>query len=153
MIDLDKFELEGMKRPGFKPTATEEELNELEQFYGHPLPEIYKEIMRKYNTFFSKYDCFDVYDQPFYLNYFFSLGSNKDDPQNIWWRIQSLSRYTGPGTLPFATDESNEIYFFKWIEDHSEIWILRSDELETPEDCPIIESLEELLSRLYISDC
>ena len=152
MIDLDKFELEGMKWPGFKPTATEEELNELELFYGHPLPEIYKEIMRKYNIFKSKYSCFNVYDEEFHLNYFYSLGDNKDNCLNIWWAIKFLQQYTGPDTLPFATDESNETYFFKWVNDHTEIWLLRTDELETPEDCPVTDSLDELLNRLYMPD-
>ncbi len=152
MIDLDKFELEGMKWPGFKPTATEEELNELEQFYGHPLPEVYKEIMRKYNTFESKYYCFDIYDEKFYLGAFLSLGDNKDNTQNIWWVINHFYQYTGPGTLPFALDATNEIYFFKWVNDHTEIWLLRTDELETPEDCPVTDSLDELLNRLYMPD-
>jgi len=152
MFDLSKLDFQPVYGEKVIQTVTDDQIADLEKHYGRSLPSKYKEILKKYNRLKPKLDEFDIGDETYLINYFYSLTDDKGSVSNIWWAIDNFSSFLGENTLPFAEDASNEIYFFKWVDDKTEVWLLRCDELEEPEDESVIESFDELLTLLHSSD-
>lgn len=136
-------------RTDIKPTATNDQIEELENSVGHALPESYKAILREHNGGTPALHHFDADEEAYSLNYFYSLGDKKDSSLNIWWAADRFSALAGPETLPFAEDATNNVYFFKWIDEIAQVWILRCDELEEPEADFVAHSFDELLCALH----
>lgn len=149
MFDLNKIKIKPVVCKGFNPTATRQEIEELIQYLGHSLPANYETILSRYNGGDPEVGDFILNNQEYSFNYFFSLGNRRDSSLNIWWKINSFSKFIGPNTLPFGMSGIGELYFFKWVDGNAEVWILRYDELEEPEDDFVASSFDEFLSRLH----
>ena len=156
-----QFNLNHLKIYNFNSSATEDQITELEQHFGHPIPETLKEIFTRYNGGEPDLDHFGEEGEGT-ISRFYTLNDDKDNVSNIWWAINAFSENIGPDTLPFAEDYDGDVYFFKWINGKAEVWIFRYNDHgydydedgynhdQIPSSCGcMFDSLEELLELLY----
>jgi hypothetical protein len=140
---------------GFKPAATETQIEELEKHCGHILPENYKSILRNFNGGAPEVTYFDVIDEDtgvpleWTLHKFYYLDNHKEIPANIWWVIENYSEFLGANTLPFADDGIQQIYYMKWVDDEPQVWFLAYLDIEEPETFFLMNSFDELLAALH----
>ncbi|KTD18480.1 ankyrin repeat domain-containing protein [Legionella jordanis] len=142
----------------FKPAPTASQFAELEQHFGHPLPASLKEILTHYNGCFPLLNYYgdDEYSS---ISFFYGLDENRDSPANIWWSIDSFSKYLGRETLPFAEDRYGGVYYLKWVKGKAQVWLFQygdqpfdheDDNYTMPTAYNLIsESLDALLESLY----
>jgi hypothetical protein len=142
----------------FKQAPTEEQIAELEKYWGHTLPENYKIILKNYHGGIPEAKDFDAVDEEtgaslgYELHNFFSVDEHKERPLNIWWVIKNYATLIGTGTLPFADDGYNRIYYMKWDKNVHQIWVLKFMSEDEPETYLLMNSFDELLGALYNAD-
>jgi hypothetical protein len=158
MFDFSKIRMIPRNTTGFKIAATDDQIIELEQHCGHTLPNNYKTILKLFNGGTPEAKYFNVIDPStdlpgeWELNRFYYLDNNKEMPSNIWWIIERYSQFIGPGTLPFACDDSQQIYYIKWVNDEPQVWFLAYLDIEGTETCFLMNSFDELLEDLYAAE-
>jgi cell wall assembly regulator SMI1 len=157
MFDFSKIKMRPSYTTNYKPSATDAQIAQLENHCGHSLPENYKEILKNYNGAESGAKYFSVVTNEGVhcereLHDFFYLDNNKNSPGNIWWNIEHFNEYMGPNTIPFANDGVNQVYFMKWVNDVPQVWFLAYLDIEEPESWLVMESFDELLESLYVSE-
>ncbi len=158
MFNFDKIKMIPCSPSGFKPQATKIQIEELERYCGHSLPENYKTILKNYNygrptaNYFNVIDSTNNLTVEWELNKFYSLDKNKDSPANIWWCIKNYSSYMGPNTLPFANDICKQIFYMKWVDNIPQVWFLEYLDIKESKTYLIKKSFDELLSSLYAED-
>jgi hypothetical protein len=150
-------------RKEFKATPDQTQLAELEQYFGHPLPDSLKEIFIHYNGCRPGLNYFaDNEDSS--LRHFYFLNDERETISNIWWAISTYSEFLAPETLPFAEDRYGGVFFLKWVDGAAQVWLFQcgdqpfeydyDNEEENNEEMPvayrcIANSLDELLEALY----
>jgi len=159
MFDFSKIGLLPTHIDGFRPAATDAQIAELEQHCGYPLPENYKLILRHYNGCCPTAKYFDVIDEDgipgeWTLYDFYTLDQDKESPANIWWTIKHYGADMGPNTIPFAEDRADQIYYFKWVNDAPQVWMIGYDYDVEAEDVSepgvfVLDSFDTLLNSLY----
>lgn len=124
------FNLNQLQFDRIEPPATEEEIEALQNYVGHPLPELYKEICRHFNGGLSKLNCFeDVEGRVSKIGFFFRVTSEEDKDYNIWGVIRNFSDQLAKDCLPFARDRGGSIFYLKWVNDKAQVWRLLYGEL------------------------
>lgn len=158
MFDLNKIKITPAYYTEFYPPASEESIKELEEHYGHSLPDSLKEIFTKYNGGGPEAYLVKVYNPEFglygerSLDRFYLLNDDKDKPSNLWFYINNFSDVMGKSTIPFAEDAAGNTYYLKWANGQHQVWYLATDELEEPEIELIFNSFDELLESMYFDD-
>lgn len=118
------FQVSQLKISRVKPPASETQLIELEQHFGHPIPDKLKEIFRNYNGGAPKLNKYGDYETLDSIGYFYTLNDDKDNVNNIWNIINDLGKILGPDTLPFAEHSYNSVYYLKWEENQAKVYLL-----------------------------
>lgn len=157
MFDLGTLKITPFWGNEFYPPATDELIAELEQLCGHPLLPLHKEILKKYNGGGPEANCFSVtapgdtfpVDWPF--SFFYPLCTDRNKSINIFNLMQQYQQFLGPDTLPFAENDNQECYYFKWIGSNVEIWLFQFQE-HKPGSRFITSSFENLLENLYFNE-
>jgi hypothetical protein len=158
VFDFSKIGMRPRYFSGYKLGVTEIQIKELENHYGHELPEHYKCILKNYHGGMPEAKDFGATDEDtgvplgYELHNFFIVDEHTDRPLNIFWAIKNYSNLIGPGTLPFADDGYNRIYYMRWDKNAHQVWALKfmsEDELET---YFLMNSFDELLGALYNAD-
>lgn len=158
-----KFHLSQLQFNFIESPATEEEINELQKYIAHPLPELYKEICRHYNGGAPKLNYYDDEDGGWNTNNigcFFHVTSNRAKDFNIWNAIEDFSPELKKDCLPFAGDNyGDSIFYLKWVGDKVQVWRLLYGELAYEYDDDnnehgrvhvlINESFDDFLESLY----
>ncbi len=158
MFDFSKIGMKPTYGEDFFPSATEEQIKELEDYCGHTLPENYKTILKKYNGGQPEAKYFDVIDEEFgvpcewKLYDFYILNNNKESSSNVWWIVEQYPEFLGPNTLPFADDGLQQFYYLKWVDDVPQVWFLAYLDRDYPETYLVMESFDKLLESLYAVD-
>lgn len=154
MIDLSKIGIIPLD-DDFTLGVTEAQIVELENHFGHSLPENYKLILKNYNGSGPMEKYFDAIDEEtgipleYKFSVFYYVDEHKKLPGNIWWVIEDYSSILGPNTLPFAHDGIHQIYYLKWVNETPEIWYFVYLDRDEPETFRVINSFDELLGALY----
>ncbi len=118
-FDLTQLGMYQCKQP-----ASETQIIQAEQHYGHSLPARLKEIFSHYNggrTKLHKYDTYDAHDS---ISHFYTLNDDKENVNNIWHVIKNWGNILGPNTLPFAEHSEGSTYFLKWEQNQSKVYLL-----------------------------
>jgi hypothetical protein len=142
----------------FKQAPTEEQIAELEKYWGHALPENYKFILNHFNGGSPEANYFEVIDPcagiagEWNIGKFFTLDGNKEFPSNIWWKLKNYAELMGDNALPFADDGIQQIYYLKWINNSPQVWYLAYLDLDEPETFFLMNSFDELLGALQSTD-
>ena len=118
------FSLSQLQFRRIEPPALEEEIKALQDYIGHPLPELYKEICRHFNGGKPKLKCFEDIDGRVDKNWFF-YRLTSDREKGFWKIIENFSSELKKEGLPFAHDSLGlNIFYFKWVNDKVEVWRL-----------------------------
>jgi len=154
MFDFSKIEMTPGYGSNFELGATTSQIEEIEQYCGHALPENLKIILQHYNGGDPEARYFEVKDDTeipgeMEISRFFILNDEKDVPANIWWKIKNYGEYMGPQTVPFASDYAEHIYYLKWVNDVPQVWYLAYQDMEGTETYPVKDSFDDLLEGLY----
>jgi len=130
----------------FKPAPTDEQITELEKYWGHALPENFKFILNNFNGGSPTANYFDVIDPlteiagEWKIGKFFTLDDKKDFPSNIWWKLKNYSDLMEPNALPFADDGLQQIYYMKWVNNSPQVWFLAYLDTDEPENYFLMNS-------------
>lgn len=162
------FHVSQLKMSHCKPPPNETQLSEIEQHFGHPLPEHLKELYLNYNGGWPGLDIFGEYDERQVISHFYKLGDDHEDISNIWQVIDNLGDILGPDALPFAEHDYGATFFLKWEENQAKVYILYCGELaleyfdsqgeswdsqSLPVAIePVTDSLDEFLEGLYATE-
>ena len=155
MFDFSKLKMTPSFGLNFDPPATDAQIEELEQYIKHSLPENLKIILKNYNGGQPSLKYFHALHPEYNttgamkLSHFYFLDDNTNANENIWWVINYYSEIMGPNTLPFADDGLQQIYYIKWVNDIPQVWFLAYLDLDEPETFLVKDSFDELLSDLY----
>ena len=125
------FSLSQLQFDRIKPPAAEEEIEKLQDYVGHPLPELYKEICRYFHGGMPQLDCFEDVDGALVkMGYFYSVVNAKEKGYNIWKVIKNFRSELGTDCLPFAGDSLGlSTFYLKWVNDKVQVWRLLYGEL------------------------
>ncbi|MGC1181385.1 SMI1/KNR4 family protein [Legionella sp.] len=125
------FSLSQLQFSRIKPSASEEEIEALQDYIGHPLPELYKEICRHFNGGMPKFDCFeDAEGRVDEIGNFFRVIDKKEKDYSIWNMVENFKLELGKDCLPFARDSLGlSIFYLKWVNDKVQVWRLLYGEL------------------------
>ncbi|EHL31487.1 SMI1/KNR4 family protein [Legionella drancourtii] len=118
------FHVSQLKISRVKAPASEAQLMQLEQHFGHPIPDQLKEIFRNYNGGTPKLNKYGDYETHDSIGYFYTLNDDKDNVNNVWNIIKNLGEILGPDTLPFAEHSYNSVYYLKWEENQAKVYLL-----------------------------
>lgn len=161
------FSIEQLKIYNKKTAATEKQINELEKYFGHPIPSALKEIYQHFNGGWPKQNKFGRYDTHDSIRYFYLLNDDKENVNNVWNVIDDLSSLLGPDTIPFAEHSYSSVYYLKWENNQARVYVLiygdfalehldedELDEFINKKQMPHIiektcDSLDEFLAGLY----
>lgn len=158
MFDFKKLKMKPSHATGFEPPATNIKIAELEKHCRHTLPENYKIILKNYHGGMPEAKYFHVIDEEtgllgeMELYNFYLLNNDKSSSTNIWWLIQTYSKYIGNHALPFADDGLQQFYYMKWVNEIPQVWFLAYLDLAEPETFPVADSFDKLLDSLYAAD-
>jgi hypothetical protein len=157
MFDLDSLKMTPYWGDEFYPSATDEQIAELEQLCGHPLLPLHKEILKKYNGGGPEANCFNMISSENGISlqwpfaYFYPLCEDRNKTTNLLNLVRQYRRFIGPDTLPFAESDYQEFYFFKWVDGEAQIWLFQFQE-QDPESRFVTNSFEKLLGNLYFDE-
>lgn len=156
------FHVEQLQFYDTQPAATEEQIHELEKYFGHPLPAHLNEIYRHYNGGIPQHYRFSNYDS---IEYFYVLNNDKENIKNVWNVIENFSPIIGANSLPFAEHCYGSVYYLKWEDNQAKVYLFLYGEfaLEHADEDEIKEfnagipyfiektsdSLDEFLAGLY----
>ncbi len=132
------FSLNELKLEQAVPPANKAQLIELENYFDHPLPFTLKEIFRNYNGASLK---------QYQMNHFYVVGKDKRNTLNIWFAINRYKDLLGPETLPFAEHDTHSIYFLKWENGQTNVYLW--NELNQ-ESTFISNSFDKFLEHLLV---
>lgn len=77
------FHVSQLKISRVKAPASEAQLMQLEQHFGHPIPDQLKEIFRNYNGGTPKLNKYGDYETHDSIGYFYTLNDDKDNVNNV----------------------------------------------------------------------
>ncbi|MBA2710759.1 MAG: ankyrin repeat domain-containing protein [Tatlockia sp.] len=161
------FKLSQLGFKDIEPPASEEEIEALHGFIGHPLPELYKNICRYFNGGDPKLCDYDNEDGGWNTNNigcFFQVNNDRTKSNNIWNKIENFSSILAKDVLPFAGDHYGlSIFYLKWEAGNIQVWRLLYGDLaaEIDEDefeehgyvhVLINESFDAFLESLYAAE-
>ena len=154
MFDFSKLKMRPRYPGGYKPAATAAQIDELEKYCGHSLPENYKRVLNDYNGSSPEAEYFDVINEDgvpgeYRLALFYYLDDNKNSRANIWWLIENYRHLMGQNALPFADDGLQQIYYLKWIDNIPQVWFLEYLDRDIAKTSCVKASFDELLESLY----
>lgn len=155
MFDLNKLKFDSTPEVTFEPPATDEMIEELENYYQHRLPDELKQIFKKYHG-----GCPDAYFLEVYfpdeelpsemeVSNFLILDSLINDTLNIWFSIKHFGHYMGEHSVPFAMDFAGHIYYLKYKDNNHQVWYLAHQESEEVETFLVSNSFELFLNSLF----
>ena len=126
----EPFSLNQLQFHRMDPPASEEEIEILQNYVGHPLPELYKEICRNFNGGLPKLRFFeDVDGEVDEIGFFFRVANKSEKDSHIWGVIENFSDELAKDCLPFARDRGGSIFYLKWVNDKVQVWRLFYGEL------------------------
>lgn len=125
------FSLNQLQFDDIESPASEEEIEALETYVGHPLPKLYKEICRYFNGGEPNVDCFeDVEGRVGKIGNFYTVTHNRKKNGNIWKVIENFNHELTKDCLPFARDSLGlSVFYLKWVNDKVQVWRLLYGEL------------------------
>ena len=125
------FSLNQLQFSSIKPPALEEEIEALQNYIGHPLPELYKEICRHFHGGKPQLKCFeDAEGRLVKIGSFYSVVNAKEKGYNIWKVIKNFSQELGRDCLPFAGDSLGlSTFYLKWVNEKVQVWRLLYGEM------------------------
>lgn len=124
------FSLSQLQFSRIKFPASEEEIKTLQDYVGHPLPELYKEICRYFNGGKPRFKCCeDVDGRLVKIGYFLCVTNEKKD-YTIWTVIKNFREELGADCLPFVDDSLGlSTFYLKWVNGKVQVWRLLYGEL------------------------
>ncbi|MGC1182555.1 SMI1/KNR4 family protein [Legionella sp.] len=125
------FSLNHLQFDRLELPATEEEIEAVQNYIGHPLPELYKEICRHFNEGLLKLNCFeDVEGRMCKIGFFFRVTNEEKNNYHIWQVIRNFRDELTKDCLPFADDSLGlSAFYLIWVNDIVEVWQLLHGEL------------------------
>ncbi|WP_160158642.1 ankyrin repeat domain-containing protein [Legionella maceachernii] len=120
------FSLDQLQFQRFDPPATEEEIDALQDYIGHPLPKLYKEICRRFNGGQPKINYFnDIDGDVDQIGYFEQVTKKGEEGYTIWDVMKNFSAALKKDELPFASDSlTQSIFYLKWVGENVQVWRL-----------------------------
>ncbi|SUO99543.1 Ankyrin repeat [Legionella maceachernii] len=120
------FSLDQLQFRYFKSPATEEEIDALQDYIGHPLPKLYKEICRRFNGGKPKINYFnDIDGDVDQIGYFEQVTKKGEEGYTIWNVMKNFSAALKRDELPFASDSlTQSIFYLKWVGENVQVWRL-----------------------------
>lgn len=118
------FALSQLQFNSIEKPASNEEIQELQDYIGHPLPEIYKEICRNFNGGRPKLNYYADSDLAT-IGFFITVTSRKNTINSVWSEIEHNVASLGfdPDILPIAYDSFNQSFFYlKWVNGKAQVW-------------------------------
>lgn len=124
------FSLSQLQFNRIKSPASEEEIEAVKNYFGHPLPELYKEICRHFNGGIPKAAFFEDVEGDIYEISFFCRVTNKSEKgYHILGVVKNFSHELVSDCLPFAWGRGESIFYLKWVNEMVQVWQLLYGEL------------------------
>lgn len=124
------FSLNQLQFVRVESPAPEEEIEALQRFIGHPLPELYKEICRHFHGGLPTAAYFeDAEGDIDEIGFFCTLTKKSKEDYNIWGVIENFSHELAKDCLPFAWGRGESIFYLKWGNNKVQVWQLFYGEL------------------------
>lgn len=110
--------------------APEEKIIALEKYYGHPLPDLYKEILKKYNgcglsrRFFASTIDYKNTFSLCEIEHFFFIDNTNSSWLDIFQANERYKEDLGPDSFAFAQGHRQDVFCFKWVNEENQVWQL-----------------------------
>lgn len=119
------FSLSQLAFDDIDPPATEADIQALEDYIGHPLPAIYKELVTHYNGA-SPEACYFGDNALASIHFFYRLHPKEQEifSGGIWDELKILDYRLPPDALPLAsTLYEGGFFYLRWRGKEPEVWL------------------------------